>query len=303
VGDKILFVDDEASALDGYRRILWQEFSICTSLGGEEALAAIRFNGPFAVIISDMRMPGMNGSEFLAQARTKAPDSVRMLLTGQADLNSAIDAVNRGNIFRFLTKPCEKQVLVEAIRSGLERYHAVLAEKELVRKAQSIAESKTGWDAGDVHPIGNTDGPDGLPGPVKARSHLEPRLGSDPTCYVLLLKLTLLPTVEERYGEEAASRYLIDAIGFLVQSLRPGDHLFHWSRGVFMAVLDRRIPPAAIRMEISRKLNNSPEHLIEVNGRKTMIVISTTYDLLPAAQFSNFDQLVAGFHAMLIGKT
>lgn len=302
MGNKVLFVDDEAPALDGYRRVLRQEFSLNTALSGEEGLATIRSTGPYAVVISDMRMPGMNGSEFLAQVRSKSPDSVRMLLTGHADLDSAIDAVNRGNIFRFLTKPCEKESLVEAILSGLAQYNAAVAEKELVRKAQLITQTRSDWDAVDIRPSEKSAGPAGLPGPAEAKSHLESHLGTDPTCYILLVKLNLLPTVEERYGEDAALRYLKDAVRFLSQMMSSGDRLFHWSRGVLLAAIERHIPPAAIRMEISRKLLNCPQHLLEVNGRKTMIMIATTYDLFPAARFSTFDQLVAGFDAKLVGK-
>ena len=90
MSDKILFVDDEASALDGYRRILRQDFSLSTALSGEEGLVTLRSTGPYAVVISDMRMPGMNGSEFLAQTRT---DQIHVIEAGefvsviQADLD------------------------------------------------------------------------------------------------------------------------------------------------------------------------------------------------------------------------
>src|SRR5579859_935172 len=103
--DKILFVDDEASVLDGYKRLLHSEFQVDTAVGGEQALNLVRTMGPFAVVISDMRMPVMNGAQFLAQLKQIAPDTVRMLLTGFTDLNAAMEAVNEGNIFRFLTKP------------------------------------------------------------------------------------------------------------------------------------------------------------------------------------------------------
>jgi FixJ family two-component response regulator len=303
VGDKILFVDDEAPVLDGYRRILHEHFAISTARSGEDGLAEIQANGPYAVVISDMRMPGMNGSDFLAQVRQRTPASVRMLLTGHADLDAAIDAVNRGNIFRFLTKPCEKPALIEAIRSGLEQYHAVTAEKELVKKAQLIAESKSDWDSEDLRPAGDAPhGPAGLPGPVEARSHLEMHLGTDPHCFVFLIKLGLLATVEERYGEEAAQRYLKDAVKFLLQSLHAGDRLFYWSHGVLMAVIERHISPAAVRMEVSRLLLESPQHVLEFNGRRMMIAISTTFDLFPALRFSSFDQLLAAFDARLIGN-
>ena len=132
MADKILFVDDEPAVLDGYRRMLHKEFEVQTAVGGELGLTTIENQGPFAVVISDMRMPGMNGAQFLSKTRQAAPATVRMLLTGHSDMNAAMDAVNEGNIFRFLTKPCEKEVLGKAITAGLVQYRLVTAEKELL---------------------------------------------------------------------------------------------------------------------------------------------------------------------------
>jgi response regulator RpfG family c-di-GMP phosphodiesterase len=132
--DKILFVDDESLALSGCQRLLHREFDVGIALDAEQGLASIQKNGPYAVVISDMRMPGMNGAQFLSQVRQKAPDTVRMLLTGYTDLNAAMDAVNEGNIFRFLTKPCEKELLAKAIATGVEQYRLVRTEKDLLEK-------------------------------------------------------------------------------------------------------------------------------------------------------------------------
>jgi response regulator RpfG family c-di-GMP phosphodiesterase len=132
--DKILFVDDEIAVLNGYQRLLHREFEVSVDPGGEEGLASIQAHGPYAVVISDMRMPGMNGAQFLSQVRQKAPDTVRILLTGYTDINAAMDAVNEGNIFRFLTKPCEKDLLVKAILAGVEQYRLVKIEKELLEE-------------------------------------------------------------------------------------------------------------------------------------------------------------------------
>jgi response regulator RpfG family c-di-GMP phosphodiesterase len=132
--DKILFVDDEPAILDGYRRILRGEFQVDVAEGGAQGLASIQARGPYSVVISDMRMPAMNGAQFLAQVRQKAPDTVRMLLTGYTDLNAAMDVVNEGNIFRFLTKPCEKELLVKAITLGVEQYRLITVERELLEK-------------------------------------------------------------------------------------------------------------------------------------------------------------------------
>ncbi len=132
MAEKILFVDDEPAILDGYKRSLYKEFEIQTAVGGAKGLEAIETKGPYAVIISDMRMPEMNGVQFLAQARKLASDTVRMILTGYTDMNDAIEAINEGHIFRFLTKPCDKETLAKAITTGLVQYRLVTAEKELL---------------------------------------------------------------------------------------------------------------------------------------------------------------------------
>jgi len=136
VTDRILFVDDDQQVLDAYKRLLHGKFNVETALSGARGLAAIHVIGPFAVVVSDMRMPGMNGAEFLANVRELAPQTVRMLLTGHKDLDRAIDAVNEGQIFRYLTKPCGKDALENAIVLALARYRANVENSELIREAK-----------------------------------------------------------------------------------------------------------------------------------------------------------------------
>ncbi len=131
---KILFVDDDPNILAAFERQLRKDFSVHTALGGEEGLRAISAHDPFAVIVSDLRMPGMDGIQFLSRVRQTAADSVRIMLTGNADLATAIDAVNQGNVFRFLTKPCEQQVLFNALSDGVRQYKLITAERELLEK-------------------------------------------------------------------------------------------------------------------------------------------------------------------------
>ena len=139
MSEKILFVDDEPAVLDGYRRLLHKDFQVTTAVGAGEGLAAIAANrdDPFRVVVSDIRMPEMDGVQFLSRVRTVSPDTVRMALTGQADMQTAVDAVNEGSIFRFLTKPCEKEVLAKALTAGILQYRLVVAEKELLEKTLS----------------------------------------------------------------------------------------------------------------------------------------------------------------------
>jgi response regulator RpfG family c-di-GMP phosphodiesterase len=134
VNESILFVDDEPSVLEGYKRLLGRDFRIDTAVGGAEGLKAIATSGPFAIVVSDMRMPGMNGAQFLAKVRDAASTTVRLALTGYVDIDTAISAVNEGNIFRFLTKPCSKENLTKAIEAGLAQYRLLNAEKELLEQ-------------------------------------------------------------------------------------------------------------------------------------------------------------------------
>jgi response regulator RpfG family c-di-GMP phosphodiesterase len=131
---KILCVDDDPHILQGYKRALRKDFDISIAEGGEEGLALIKSQGPFAVIVSDMRMPGMDGARFLACVKDVAPESVRMMLTGNSDQQTAIDAVNEGSIFRFLNKPCPPEILAQALTAGLEQYRLITAEKQLLEE-------------------------------------------------------------------------------------------------------------------------------------------------------------------------
>jgi response regulator RpfG family c-di-GMP phosphodiesterase len=131
---RILLVDDEPAVLEGYKRLLHREFSLEVAPGGQAALTAIEAHGPFAVIVSDMRMPEMNGIELLTKVKSLDPNIVRIMLTGQADIETAIHAVNEGSIFRFLTKPASKEVLAKALTAGLVQYRLVTAEKELLER-------------------------------------------------------------------------------------------------------------------------------------------------------------------------
>ena len=141
---RILFVDDEKRVLDGLKRMLHGEFEVETALSGTEGLATIHLLGPFAIVVSDMRMPGLDGAEFLARVRELSPDTVRMLLTGHKDINCAIAAVNQGQIFRYLSKPCAKDEMLKALRLGLDQYRANVEAGEILKEAQERRVSLAG---------------------------------------------------------------------------------------------------------------------------------------------------------------
>jgi CheY-like chemotaxis protein len=130
--DRVLFVDDEPNVLDGIRRQLRNRVELETATSAAAGLDIITQQGPFAVVVSDMRMPEMDGARFLAKVNEIAPQTVRMVLSGQADLESTIAAVNEGRVFRFLLKPCNSETLFGVIKNGIEQYRLIHAEKHLL---------------------------------------------------------------------------------------------------------------------------------------------------------------------------
>ncbi len=129
---KLLIVDDDANILESYSRQLRKHCTIDTAASGQQGIEALVSYGPYAVVMSDFRMPQMDGVEFLANVRQMEPDTVRILNTGYADLETAIAAVNEGNIFRLLTKPCPTPVMVRALMDAFRQYDLVTGERMLL---------------------------------------------------------------------------------------------------------------------------------------------------------------------------
>ena len=134
MNNRILFVDDDENILAGYKRNLRSRFTVTTNPDAVDALEFIKKNEPFAVVVSDFKMPSMDGITFLSWVKEFSPDTVRIILTGFADINNAINAVNEGNVFRFLTKPINNESLIDSLVSAVEQYRLVTAEKELLDK-------------------------------------------------------------------------------------------------------------------------------------------------------------------------
>ena len=131
---RILLVDDDVNLLASFERNLRRQFTLDTAQGAESALSALSRQGPYAVVVADRQMPGMDGIQLLTTIRDRAPDTVRIMLTGNADLEGTIRVVNEGNIFRFLTKPCPLELLSKALNDALAQYGLVTAEKELLNR-------------------------------------------------------------------------------------------------------------------------------------------------------------------------
>jgi CheY-like chemotaxis protein len=134
VKPKILCVDDEERVLAGIRVILRLSFDVVLETRPRAALERIQGGERFAVVVSDMRMPEMNGAELLAGIREAAPDTVRLLLTGFAEVDAAVAAINDGQVFRFLVKPCPPPQLREACRAALRQHELIAGERVLLEQ-------------------------------------------------------------------------------------------------------------------------------------------------------------------------
>ena len=132
VENKILLVDDDTKLLEMNERGLRAKFRIDTAVGGTEGLRKLAACGPYAVVVADMQMPVMSGLEFLKRARAQSPGTVRMMLTGNSDLKTATGAVNEGNVFRYLNKPCPPTALAPMLEEALEHYRLMKAERRLL---------------------------------------------------------------------------------------------------------------------------------------------------------------------------
>jgi response regulator RpfG family c-di-GMP phosphodiesterase len=134
MGEPILLVDDDATVLDLYERTLAENHFVIAASGAAEALGFLTGGIQPALVISDHNMPEVSGTEFLAQCAELLPRSVRILITGQASLDAAIDAINEGHVFMFLTKPCPAGRLRLAVQRGLQQYRLQNAERDLLEQ-------------------------------------------------------------------------------------------------------------------------------------------------------------------------
>lgn len=131
---RVLCVDDESRVVEGLVLHLRREYQVVTALSGDEALKTLKQLGGAAVVISDMRMPGMDGATLLQLVMQFFPDATRILLTGEPGRDAAVSAVNKANIFRFLTKPCPPEMLKAAVEAGVIQHRLVNAERSILKE-------------------------------------------------------------------------------------------------------------------------------------------------------------------------
>lgn len=196
---KILFVDDEQSLLNGIERRLGFDYEMTTANSGPLGLEAIREHGPFAVIVTDMRMPGMDGVQFITEARKIARESIYVMLTGNQDQGTATQAVNEGRIFRFLNKPCESDLLRTTLDAALRQHQLETGEKELLWKTFSGAVSVLTDVLEITHPdyVSSAGRMEELVSSVRGAIGLEDRWEYHMAAKLSLIGLALLPNRDQ----------------------------------------------------------------------------------------------------------
>jgi len=146
---KLLLVDDEENITKALRRLLvsTDQYEILIANSGADALSLLKKEKDIGVIISDQRMPQMTGVEFLSQARLLTPEAIRILLTGYADIQASIGAINEGAVFRYLTKPWDEDELLKVVGEGARNYWLVAENKRLNELVAKQTAELQDWNA------------------------------------------------------------------------------------------------------------------------------------------------------------
>ena len=214
----ILYVDDEAANLVAVRYALEDSFTILTATGGEEALRILA-EQDVAVLLSDQRMPGMGGVELCEKARELRPDTVRIILTAYADLHAAIDAINRGQVSRYLAKPFRTEELSQVLQTAIElvHIHRTMRDMEvrLLRSGQATTARTVSAELG--HELNNYVSMIGLnlSTTLDLVETARRRLQGDPSALA-----KVLDDIAEAQADASAA---LDQLTGLVRRLRRGD--------------------------------------------------------------------------------
>ncbi len=281
---KVLLVDDEALVLEGYRRILRKQFRLDTASSGREALELLAQDQDYAVVISDMRMPGMSGLELLSRVREINPNTVRIMLTGNSERQTIIDAINHGEIYRFLTKPCDINVMGEAISEGIRRYKQIKADRELLNKnAAKLRGLSQKLSYQSTHdPLTGLDNRRSFE--ARLDQALESAQNETQTHAVCYLDLDHLHVINDNYGIEAGDRLLKEIAARLKQGRRREDLVARMGGDEFAILLsDCDLEQARkIADQLRREINK-----IQITQGNKAISISISLGLTPITSENN----------------
>ncbi|MEP6962910.1 MAG: response regulator [Acidobacteriota bacterium] len=300
---KILFVDDDVNILSAFQRSLRGSFEIMGALGGEKALQDLKSKGPFAVIVSDLRMPRMGGMEFLAKAYETSPQSIQMVLSGTAEISVAIEALNQGRIFRFLTKPCAPDVLAATLTAALNQYQLGVTKKsimetklesdsnELLESLQNLVEDgkqRIATLAQAAQPIQadhsqlsrETDPLTGLLGYSEAKRLIDAAITSEPSPRLAVFCVERMEFMRTRHGQAVADQVILLASQHLATHAGlTGDNLFRWTGAAFVALLDSPNGLDALKLELQRALSHPINQFFETMSRCVFLPIKISVDV------------------------
>ncbi len=279
----VLCVDDEPGVLEGLELHLRRRFQIRTAPSGAGGLDVLREEPQCCVVMSDMRMPNMNGAEFLTQARALAPQATRLLLTGQTDIESAIAAVNDGQIFRFLTKPCPPEQLLSTFDSALEQHRLVTAEKELLEQTLYGSVKALTGILGLTRPL--TFGRS-----VRLRQYVAElcdETGFEPRWPVEIAAMVL------QLGSVALSESLAEKVHYGRELSKPEQELVDQGPASVLALLGN-IPRLEPVIEILKGMELRPESLdASLRWPVRMLKVALEFDILTQRGLSDHDALAA----------
>lgn len=254
---RILFVDDEPNLLEGIRVGLRRApFDISMANNAVAGLALIASEPPFGAVISDLRMPGMNGLDFLAAVGKASPDTSLILLTGYADLTTAMSAINAGHLFRFLTKPCPVETLRTALDAGIRQFELFASERRLTQELRAeierrrVVEEELRVANAELAKLARTDALTGLLNRrslldcLDAEHHRLLRYGSP--FAALMIDVDFFKRVNDTYGHTAGDRVLAAVAHCAASILRESDIASRYGGEEFCAVLPQCDIAAAV---------------------------------------------------------
>jgi diguanylate cyclase (GGDEF)-like protein len=254
----ILCVDDEPQILEGLRPTLSKKYLVKTAASGSAALGILRTTPTITVIISDMRMPSMNGAQFLSASRQIVPNARRILLTGHADVATALAAVNEGGICRLLTKPCPVAEVIEAIDEAIADCDAEARERAKLRR---IAER-------DVL------GRDALTGLASRNSLIERldsykgrrRTGEWPTEVLFCIEIANVDELADGYESATTDQAMHVVVARLREIFDPVECLARYKLNTFVAVMNLEDSSDAAAEQLAQRVVRALDHPIAVEG-------------------------------------
>ena len=304
---KILIVDDEPNVVQAFQRQLRKKFRVDVATSGPAALNMMETSGPYGVVVSDMRMPGMNGLQLLQRVKQKFPQSIRIMLTGNVDHQTVIDAVNEGSVFRFLTKPCSTEAMAGALTAGLDQFAAssvqnlsnclkdgadastmallcagdllVQANQKLQRDlANAKSEIERRREQADRSRLeSRSDGLTGLNNrrafdAAMKRALLRHRRDGSPLC-LMMFDIDHFKSINDRYGHVIGDRVLKSFAKCILSSLRGNDFVARYGGEEFAAILFNTSLQDASAMA-ARVLRTVEQNCICIDGTEISITTS-----------------------------